>query len=194
MLGKNQDIFLTHSLDTWANEVRGSSARVFLGTYHHSNGYRRNAAFKFMRPDEIEYAKPMFVEEAVILNQLHDVPGVMRMLKLGFVRFDNIEDIPPDKSPGNAKYLSGEIISFNPKETDLFLKQYEVNISEDWLPYFLLGRSFRQENLLLLCDKRRNRGKYFPLDKGLTCAIQACEILQAAHDRNIVYRDQKSVP
>ena len=198
-LGKNQDVFITDSLDTWDNDVRGSSARVFLGTYRHSNGFRRMAAFKFMRPpetedfDTIEYGKDMFIEEVAILHQLQDVPGVMCMIESGFVKFENLNELPPDTSPGTARRLRGKLIRLAPEETDLYLNQYETNIENGWLPYLLLSRSRQENNLLLACDKHRNRGRYFPLEKALSCAIQACDILHIAHERNIIYRDHKIV-
>jgi serine/threonine protein kinase len=198
-LGQDQDIFLTDSLDTWANEVRGSSARVFLGTYRHTNGFKRMAAFKFMRPPEteafdiIEYARPMFIEEVPILYQLRDVPGVMKMIEMGFLQIvDNLK-IPSDSTPGTGRHLAGDLIRLTPDETEIYLEQIESKIADDWVPYLLLERFYPEENLLRLCDINLNRGNYFPIEKGLACAVQACQILQFAHENNIVYRDHKIV-
>lgn len=205
-LGQDQDIFLTNSLDTWDGEVRGSSARVFLGTYRYSNGNKRQAAFKFMRPPETEdlnndderekfknYCRNMFVEEAPILYQLREVSGVMRMFGLGFLKLGNALEIPSDLKPGIGRHLVGELLRLEPEETETYLKQFDAKLAEGWFPYLLLERFRRENNLLLLCDKHRNRGHYFPLQKGLRCAVQACEILQTAHKNKIVYRDHKIV-
>ena len=41
------------------------------------------------------------------------------------------------------------------------------------------------------CDAGYNHGWFLPLRESLLLAIQICDILQYAHDRNIVYRDHK---
>jgi len=193
LLGKDHDIFLTDSLDTWTPEARGSSARVFLGAIRNSDGCRRLAAVKFMRPDEIDYATPMFIEEAAILNELKDIPGVMRILELGFLEFKNPKDIPPDRSDGTARHLEGRAVRLEPQEIEIFLEQFTNRLEQGWLPYLALKRSYPEDNLLLLCDRDRTQGRYLPIEKGLLCAAKACEILQKAHEHNIVYRDHKII-
>jgi hypothetical protein len=49
----------------------------------------------------------------------------------------------------------------------------------------------KENNLLFLCDAGLTHGQYLPLINLLQMSIQICDILQAAHDRNIVYRDHK---
>jgi len=193
VLGKDRDIFLTDPLDTWTPEARGSSARVFLGSIRNSNGYRRLAAVKFMRPDEIGYATPMFIEEAIILNELKDVDGVMRMLELGFLKLENPHEIPPDSDSGTARNLRGQLVRLLPVETTTYLNQIASRLADGWLPYFVLERRYTENNLLLLCDKNRTRGRYLPVGTGLLCAARACAILQTAHEHNIVYRDHKII-
>lgn len=193
LLGEGKDIFLTESLDTWNVRARGSSARVFKGAARRSNGYRHSIAIKFMRPDEIAYAKPMFVEEAAILQALSDIPGVMQMTELGHIAFDNPEDIPPDEIDGNGRRLTGRVLRYSPDETTQYLDAFEDCIETGWLPYLGLRRSHPQDNLLVLCDKNITRGQYFPVEEGLKVAYQACEILEQAHSRNIVYRDHKII-
>lgn len=41
------------------------------------------------------------------------------------------------------------------------------------------------------CDAGYTHGWFLPLRESLLLAIQICDILQSAHDRNIVYRDHK---
>jgi serine/threonine protein kinase len=48
-----------------------------------------------------------------------------------------------------------------------------------------------QHNLLGYCDAGHTRGWFLPLRESLLLAIQICDILQIAHDRNIAYRDHK---
>jgi hypothetical protein len=64
-------------------------------------------------------------------------------------------------------------------------------ISEGWLPYLALQRRERSQNLLLLCDSSYTHGKYPPILETLRLAVQIVEIIEAAHARNIVYRDHK---
>lgn len=193
LLGEAKEICLTDSLDTWYVRARGSSARVFKGTVRRSNGYRRSIAIKFMRPDEIAYAKPMFIKEVAILHALSDVLGVMQMIELGYIAFDNPQDIPPDTADGNGRQLTGKVFRYSPDETKQFLGSFEDCIETGWLPYLGLRRSHHQNNLLVLSDKDLTRGNFFPVKEGLKVAYQACEILEQTHSRNIVYRDHKII-
>lgn len=190
--GKN-DIYLTRSLDTWDVRARGSSARVFEGIIYNHNGHRRSIAVKFMRPDEIEYATPMFLEEVKILTTLRDIPGVMRMLELGYIQFDDPTRIPTDLRDSDGRTLSGKVHRYTPDETTQFLNDFSQRMQDDWLPYLGLRRSHYQDNLLLLCDENYTRGKLLPVAEGLQVAIQACEVLEQAHAHNIVYRDHKII-
>jgi serine/threonine protein kinase len=54
-----------------------------------------------------------------------------------------------------------------------------------------LVRQDHQHNLLSYCDAGHTRGWFLPLRESLLLAIQICDILQVAHDRNIAYRDHK---
>lgn len=44
---------------------------------------------------------------------------------------------------------------------------------------------------MVLCDAGYTHGRFLPVDESLRFSIQICDILQAAHSRNIVYRDHK---
>jgi serine/threonine protein kinase len=44
---------------------------------------------------------------------------------------------------------------------------------------------------MTLCDAGYTHGRFLPVDESLRLAIQICDILHAAHTRNIVYRDHK---
>ena len=193
LLGKGKDIYLTQSLDTWDPRARGSSARVFLGNVRNHEGHRRRIAIKFMRPDKVAYATPMFQEEVRILRVLAGVRGVMRMTELGYLRFDNPEAIPPDEGDGGGRALTGAVHRFQPEESEQFLSSWGDYLGEGWLPYLGLWRVFPEDNLLRLCDRDLTRGRLFPVSQGLQVAVQACEILEQAHAHNIVYRDHKII-
>ena len=57
-------------------EARGSSARVFAGNLRNQAKKPLSFAFKIMRPDQLDYALPLFIEEIQILTMLRDVPGI----------------------------------------------------------------------------------------------------------------------
>jgi hypothetical protein len=205
-LGQGQDIFLTNTLDTWRTDAVGSSARVFRGSYRNSNGLRRMGVFKFMRPpgtedhDPVDYGRTMFFEEGPILQQLCEVPGVMRMFELGFLKLKDVHKIPPDfdpktgqLNPGSGRDLEGDLIRLTTSETGFYEEQMDEMIAKGWVPYLLLKLYQESDNLILICGSNKNNGHYFPLHKGLNCAIQACDILQIAHEHDIVYRDHKIV-
>jgi serine/threonine protein kinase len=72
-----------------------------------------------------------------------------------------------------------------------FLASLETKAGEGWLPYLVMEKRNREENLMVLCDVGYTRGQFLPMPESLRLAIQICEILQVAHSRNIVYRDHK---
>jgi hypothetical protein len=52
-------------------------------------------------------------------------------------------------------------------------------------------RRDQEHNLIHYCDAGYTRGWFLPLRESLLLSIQICDLLQIAHDRNIVYRDHK---
>ena len=207
-LGQKQDILLTEPLDTWNPSARGSSARVFLGlTRTLGEGRRHMMAIKFMRPDERDYAAPLFKEEVQILFLLREVPGAMRMLELGYIHFDNLGEIPPDnpnlkEAPSNhssqrqlvnGRHLTGHLHRYLPEETEAFLEAFDEYVEQGWLPYLGARLVNKENNLLLHCDEVVTRGRYFSVENGLEAAYYASRILAQAHQRHIIYRDHKIV-
>jgi serine/threonine protein kinase len=191
-LGPDEDLLLTEPLDTWVPEARGSSARVFMGQLHGVTDRVLQAAIKIMRPERIEYALPLFQEEVHILSLLHDVPGVASLLECGFILLDDDGlKIPPEDRNVTAGELVGEIMRFGLDSVHNFIADLEKRTSQGWLPYLALEKCQRSENLLFLCDTSYTRGRFLPTLEGLRMAIQICDILEAAHTRNIVYRDHK---
>ena len=63
VIGETRGILLSDPLDTWAPEARGSSARLFTGTLPGIGDKRQTVAMKVMRPDQVDYALPLFREE-----------------------------------------------------------------------------------------------------------------------------------
>ena len=190
-LGEGRPIWLNDPLDTWASEARGSSARVFQGSLRSADGHLYQTAIKIMRPDRLEYALPLFREEVLVLHAMQDVPGVNRLYECGFIHLDADQTLPAEDRHISAGELSGMALRFGPDTRTSFLRELEGRASQGWLPYLALEKRERAENLLLSCDTSYTAGRLLPLMDGLRIAIQSCEILSAAHARNIVYRDHK---
>ncbi len=189
--GRNQDMALGEALDTWIPEARGSSARVFAGKLLNRAKQTHYLAFKIMRPDQQEYALPLFVEEIQILTMLRDVPGVTPLIHLGFIKLDDEQVLPSDESHASAEGLSGQVIRYGAEQAQNFLASMDRQLSIGWLPYLALERRNAEYNLLRYCDASYTHGWFLGLRESLILALQLCGILQFAHDRNIVYRDHK---
>ena len=190
-LGEGQDLFLIEPLDTWIPEARGSSARVFAGNLRSRAGKPLLCAIKVMRPDQVEYALPLFIEEAQILSMLRDVPGVTPLVECGYLRIEDGLDFPEDKGHASAQHLQGQLIRYGIEEVQNFLAPMDRHLAQGWLPYLALIKRDQEQNLMKYCDAGYTHGWFLPLRESLLLAIQICDILQSAHDRNIVYRDHK---
>jgi hypothetical protein len=190
-LGQQGDLSLADPLDTWTPEARGSSARVFLAYLGNLSGEPRQVALKMMRPDRLEYAMPLFAEEARVLSLLQDVPGVVPMLESGYVRLAERQQLPGEERHSSAEAIHGQVIRYGLDAVHNFLIDLEKMTSQGWLPYLAIEKTERADNLLLLCDTGYTRGRFLPILEGLRLGIQICEILEAAHARNIIYRDHK---
>jgi len=190
-LGLDRDLHLGEPLDIWMSEARGSSARVFAGVVRDQAGKLSPLAIKIMRPDRVEYALPLFKEEAHILSLLRDVPGVNPLVECGFMLLEQELDLPGDESQATAAHLSGELVRYGAEDIQNFLTSMEGRLAQGWLPYLALVKRDHQHNLVKYCDVGYTHGWFLPLRESLLLAIQICDILQIAHDRNIAYRDHK---
>lgn len=190
-LGSDGDLLLAESLDTWTPEARGSSARVFAGTMRSQSGSQVPGAIKLMRHNRVEYSLPLFKEEAQILTMMRDVPGVTPLLECGFLRPEEGLDFFLEERPASAERLEGEVVRYGVDEVQNFLASLERYLANGWVPYLALVNRPHEENLMNYCDAGYTHGWFLPLKESLLLAIQSCEILQIAHDRNIVYRDHK---
>jgi hypothetical protein len=189
--GSDKSIVLTDALDTWTPEAQGSSARVFQGFVRTNKNRLKQAAIKIMRPDKIEYALPLFREEANILLQMQDVPGITRMIECGFFQLDVDGNIMPVELLNNIRSITGDVIRFGIDEIDRFLSDLESKTEELYLPYLALEKRNNDTNLLTLCDAGHTQGRYLPVELGLIIGMQICDLIKAAHEKDIVYRDHK---
>ncbi|MCU0485552.1 MAG: hypothetical protein MUC85_05515 [Anaerolineales bacterium] len=189
--GPNQSMALAEPLDTWVPEARGSSARVFAGSLRSQARQPLPVAFKIMRPDQLDYALPLFIEEIQILTLLQDVPGITPLVECGFLKLQAGSALPGDESQASADDLSGQVIHYGVEQAQNFLASMNRQISLGWIPYLALARRSQEHNLLRYCDASYTHGWFLPLRQCLILALQICDILQFAHDRNVVYRDHK---
>lgn len=201
---------ITEPLDTWLSaglrdfavpEAAGSSARVFkLHDEALSGDYANYPAVKIMRPDKSHYALPLFENEVRILAAMHDVPGVTPMLACAFLKI-KAGFLPAEIAPlttalkekASADHLQGVMDLYTPGETGSFLSEIRERISEGWLPALILHRRW-EDNLYMRCDAGYTRGDYrrsLSVKDALHASLQICQILKAAHDRDIVYLDHK---
>jgi serine/threonine protein kinase len=190
-LGAGHEVALGEPLDTWVPEARGSSARVFSGTLRDRGGQDKQYAIKVMRPDRVEYALPLFREEAHILALLRDVPGVTPLVECGFLRLEDGSQLPAEDRHLSASHLHGQVVRFGAEQVQNFLSSMDRYMSQNWVPYLALELRDQDQNLLKYCDAGITHGWFLPLRTSLLLSIQICDILQNAHDRNIVYRDHK---
>lgn len=190
-VGLKKGIYLTDALDVWTPEARGSSARVFYGALLDGDNLRRPAAVKIMRPDKKEYALPLFIEEIKILKAVDDLPGVARMIELGWLKPDEGFVFPDDRAHEGCKNLTGTALRVTPGE-DLDVKAFDEKVNQGWLPYLALNVKNHQSNLLMLCDRARTpKHQPFPLEQAIQASVQICRILAEAHKRKVVYLDHK---
>jgi serine/threonine protein kinase len=189
--GPNQPMSLSEPLDTWLPEARGSSARVFAGHVNKETPHAQSLAFKIMRPDQLDYALPLFMEEIQILTLLRDVPGITPLVEFGFIKIADGQALPGEDSHASAEHLSGLVIHYGIEQAQNFLASMNRQLTNGWLPYLALIKRNSEYNLLHYCDASRTHGWFLSLRDSLVLALQICDTLQFAHDRNIVYRDHK---
>lgn len=210
--GPDKKFKLTEPLDTWLSlglrdfavpEAVGSSARVFSLEYPPLTGeYANYPAIKVMRPDKTDYALPLFKNEIGILDVMQDVSGITPMIGLGYMQVSDgtwPEEIAPlttsQQKRASASHLAGIVDLFETNETQSYLVEMDDRVNDGWLAFIVLPRRW-EDNLYLRCDAGYTRGEYnriFPVSDALQAAIQIIEILQAAHEKGIVYLDHKAL-
>ena len=188
--GPESELSFIEPLDAWMPEARGSSARVYLCTYRAASGDVREGALKIMRVDKADYALPLFREEVLVLEAMRGVAGVNPLLESGFLWMGD-SSLPIDQNGAAIRALKGDVLRLGPDVSNEFLDQLSQRTREGWTPYLILEKRRREDNLLLLCDASLNRGSFLATTALLRMAIQICDILVEAHQRNVVYRDHK---
>jgi len=121
---------------------------------------------------------------------MQDVPGVVPLLECGFIKLEQ-GSLPPEDRGASASNLVGDVVRYGLDSIHNFLADLDKKSSEGWLAYLALGKFETQDNLLYFSDIGYTNGKFLPTLEGLIMAYQACDILEAAHLRNITYRDHK---
>jgi serine/threonine protein kinase len=190
-LGENKDISLKTPLDTWAPEAKGSSARVYQGEIKGMNNRSNQVAIKIMRPDQIEYALPLFIEEIQVLSLLNNIPGIINLYESGFIRSDDLNDQFDDSIAPISHEINGEVVRYGRDSVHHFLWDIEKYTNDGYIPYLALEEFTHEDNLIKSYDIGYNKGRFQPIINGLVIAIQICDILSEIHSRNIVYRDHK---
>jgi serine/threonine protein kinase len=185
------DLQLGDPLDTWVPEARGSSARVFRGDLLGREGRKSQAAIKIMRSDKVDYALPLFWEEAQVLSILKGIPGISGWNECGYIRLQQYQPLPSESTAGTAQALSGDLIRYGVLEANTFMDELTARAEAGWLPYLALEIRNQSECLLQQCDEGYTKGQYLPVELGVQIAVQICAVLESAHAKNVVYRDHK---
>ncbi len=125
-----------------------------------------------------------------MLERLAGVPGVNPLLECGFLWMGEVS-LPGDNDLQGIRGLHGPALRLGPGQSSQFLMELDDRAHDGWTPYLIVRKQPREENLLLLCDASLNRGNLREVDELLRIGAQICEVLMAAHDHSIVYRDHK---
>jgi hypothetical protein len=145
-----------------------------------------------MRMDHIDYALPLFHEEALVLTQYGrcagcDAAGGMRLYQ-GLMM---VQCCLRTASTPQPMSMTGTILRLGTDEVESFprLAGSEGNRRLGALPGD--REAGPGHSLLHFCDAGTTRGRFWPLTDLLRMSVQICDIIEAAHDRKIVYRDHK---
>jgi len=122
---------------------------------------------------------------------LQDVPGITPFVECGYIKLEEGQSLPSDDSHASAGSLTGQVVHFGPEQVQNFLSAMDRQLAVGWIPYLALVKRASEHKLLRFCDASNTHGWFLSLRESLILAIQLCDILQYAHDRNIVYRDHK---
>jgi serine/threonine protein kinase len=170
---------IDHFNDTFA---LGHYARV-MDALDRRTGHA--AAFKLLRPEhlsadgDIRWEFRAFANEADLLAKMSDSPYVVKLLDCGYLSGDG--EAPAD----------GEIESFQ-QDVLGFTQAMTTFAERGWRPYLALQNLPRMHNLLYLMKTNHPGSRWrLPSEEGLALALQFCEVLRLAHQRGIVYLDDK---
>lgn len=161
--------------------AKGYYARVFRA----NNLMRGNeVAFKVLRPEHTHNGKEgreyhAFGLEARLLQHLSNCPTVVNLVDCGFLS---------DKSDWPA---GGHVLSLG-LEVTAFNAQMEEYRARGWRPYLCETLMPESDNLFVkLRENGRHRRRRLPTEDVLALAWQYTELLEKAHQDDIVYLDVK---
>lgn len=187
--GEGGDLVLSEPLDLWKPEAQGSSARVFQGFVRLDDEQLRQRAIKIMRPNQVEYALPLFIEEVRVMRIMQQFAGITPIFEFGFLRPE--PELPPERVLLEPERLSGQLLRYGWENADEYVENLPRYVHDNWLPYLAMEKKNYEANLLLLCDAGHNQGMLMPVKLGLLISAQICDILAKAHANQIMYRDHK---
>ncbi len=187
--GPDGDLTLNEPLDLWKPEAQGSSARVFLGFVRLGDDQLRQRAIKIMRPNQVEYALPLFIEEVRVMKIMQQFAGITPLFEFGFLKPE--PELPAERVFLEPDQLSGQLLRYGWENADEYVDSLPRYSHEGWLPYLAMEKKNYESNLLLLCDAGHNQGMLMPVRLGLLISAQICDILARAHANQIMYRDHK---
>jgi serine/threonine protein kinase len=166
-------------IDTFA---LGHYARVLEAT---DKRHRRKVALKIMRPEHLDrsgapkWEAQAFVHEADLLARLEQHPAPMRFYDCGYLSAEG--EYP----------TTGKIHSYG-KDVKAFRDNLYPSIAQGWRPYLALEYLPRHHSLLYVMQPNQpTQRRRLPTEEGLNLASQFAELLQFAHQANIVYLDHK---
>jgi hypothetical protein len=166
-------------IDTFA---LGHYARVLEAHDHRSN---QAVAFKVLRSEhlssdgDIRWEYRAFANEADLLTRLSGSPHVVKLLDCGYI--SSHSEAPAD----------GDIVSCG-QDVEAFGAAMLDYAERRWRPYLALAQLPRTHNLLYLMKPSSQAVRWrLPSEEGLALALQFGQMLQMAHQQNIVYLDHK---
>ena len=160
----------------------GHYARTFEATDHRRG---EAVAFKLLRREHIAKEKMWhtFVIEARLLAHFADHPHVVQLLDCGFV--NATLEFPEPGEPIHSLQLDVE--AFAEQLTDYF--------KQEWRPYLALALHPESANLYVRLKEANETTPSFrrrlTTEEGLRLALQYANLLQQAHQDDIVYMDAK---
>lgn len=170
---------LDNYIDTYA---LGHYARVFDAW---DQRHQEAVAFKLMRLEhlstdgEVSWEFRAFINEAELLTRLADNPHVVALIDCGYVAAQ--DEVPQ----------AGQIVSFG-RDVAGFARAMIDYSERHWRPYLVMPSLPRTHSLFYLMKPSQQAARWrLPTEEGLALAIQFAQVLQMAHQQNIVYLDHK---
>ena len=168
-------------MDTYA---LGHYARVLSALDRRSGN---TVAFKVLRPEhlsdeaeDIRWEYQAFGNEASLLSHLSNHPHIVHLYDCGYI------------SSKSQAPVDGEILSFN-QDVIGFIRAMPEFARLKWRPYLSLENLPRTNNLFYaMKPNQQNAVRWrLPTEEAIALGLQFANLLQQAHQQNIVYLDHK---